>query len=307
MEASSASDPERRRRRRTALVVALVANGAFLVVELVGGLVFGSLALLADAAHMVSDVVALSIALVAFGLAARPASARHTYGLGRADVLAAQLNAVVLLGASGWIAFEAVGRLGDPVSIDGGGVAAVAAAGLAVNLASASLLGRSAGANLNLRAAFWHLMGDALGSVAALVAGVAVLVAGAEWVDPAASLFVTALIVVSAVRLLRDSGRVLLEAVPAGIDVGDVEAALREASGVDGVHHTHVWSLGSEQAALSAHVQLTGVPSLHDAQARGDELKAMLSKRFGIEHATLELECHDCDEDPRFPDAGRAR
>jgi len=297
MGASDAHDPTSRQRRRAALVVALVANGAFLVVELVGGVVFGSLALLADAAHMVSDVVALSIALVAFGLAARPASARHTFGLGRAEVLAAQLNAVVLLGASAWIGFEAIRRLGDPGTVDGAGVTVVAGAGLAINVACAWLLGRSAGRNLNLRAAFWHLMGDALGSVGALVAGLAVLVAGADWVDPAASLFVTALIVVSAVKLLRDTSRVLLEAVPTGIDVREVEAALRSGPGVDGVHHTHVWSLGSEQAALSAHVKLRGVPNLHDAQASGEELKTMLATRFGIEHATLELECHDCDDD----------
>lgn len=299
--------PPDRRRRRSALVVALAANGAFLLVELVGGVVFGSLALLADAAHMLSDVVALSIALLAFGLASRPPSARHTYGLGRAEVLAAQLNAVVLLGASTWIVVVAVGRLAEPGSIDGGGVTVVAGAGLAVNVLSACLLGRSAGANLNLRAAFWHLTSDALGSVAALVAGVAVLVADATWVDPVASLLVTALIVVSAVRLLRDTARVLLEGVPADVDVVEIESELLAARGVNGVHHTHVWSLGSEQAALSTHVQLSGSPSLHDAQLRGDELRAMLAERFGIDHATIELECHECTDDVVFGAEDRAR
>jgi len=288
--------PDRHRRRR-ALILALGANGAFLLVEVVGGVVFGSLALLADAAHMVSDVVALSIALVAFSLVARPPSARHTYGLGRAEVLAAQLNAVVLLGVSVWIVVVAVGRLADPGTVDGGGVTVVAGAGLAVNVVSAWFLGRIAGGNLNLRAAFWHLTSDALGSVAALAAGIAVVVADATWVDPVASLLVTALIVGSAVRLLRDTARVLLEGVPPGVDVTEVESALLATRGVDGVHHTHVWSLDSEQAALSTHVQLSGAPTLHDAQLRGDELKAMLATRFGIEHATIELECHECIDD----------
>jgi len=277
--------------------VALGANGAFLFVELLGGLLFGSLALLADGAHMVSDVVALSIALFAMGLTSRPASARHTYGLGRAEVLAAQVNALVLLAVSAWIAFAAVGRLADPGTVDGAGVTVVAGAGLAVNIGSAWLLGRSAGANLNLRAAFWHLTSDALGSVAALVAGIAVLVAGATWVDPVASLLVTVLILLSAVRLLRDTSRVLLEGVPAGVDLAEIESALLAAGGVDGVHHTHVWSLDSEQAALSTHVQLAGAPSLHDAQIRGDQLRAMLAERFGIGHATIELECHECNDD----------
>jgi len=288
-------DARSRVRRKRALVAALVANGSFLVVEIAGGVAFGSLALLADAAHMLSDVVALSIALVAFALVARPPSSRHTYGFGRTEVLAAQLNAVVLLAASVWIAIEAVRRFGAPGTIEGAGVTVVAAGGLAVNAGAAWLLGRVAGANLNLRAAFWHLVADALGSVGALVAGVAVLVAGATWVDPAASLFVTALIVVSAIRLLRDTSRVLLEATPSTVDVDTIERAMASSAGVESVHHTHIWSLGTESIALSAHVQLDSEPTLHEAQARGDELKELLATRFGIEHATLELECHDCD------------
>jgi cobalt-zinc-cadmium efflux system protein len=170
----------------------------------------------------------------------------------------------------------------------------VAVLGLFVNAGSAAVVARAAGANLNLRGAFWHLAGDALGSLGALVAGLAVVVADATWVDSVASLFIAGLITVSAVVLLRDVGRVLLEGAPAGLRVDDVEGALAAAPRVEAVHHVHVWSLGSETPALSAHVVLAGEPSLHEAQARGDELKAMLAERFGIGHATLELECHDC-------------
>lgn len=280
--------------RRRSLWIALVANAGFLVVEIVAALAFGSLALLADGVHMVSDVAALAIALVAQHLATAPASSRHTYGLVRAEVVGAQVNAFLLLGAAAYVVVEAVGRIGDPGSIDGAGVMVVAAAGLAVNLTSARAISRHAGANLNLRGAFWHLVGDALGSVGALVAGAAVVFFGADWVDPVTSLFIAALVVVSAVVLLRDVGPVLLEGVPSGLHVADVEAALAESHDVDAVHHLHIWSLGSETPALSAHIVLAGEPSLHEAQRRGDELKALLADRFNITHATLELECHDC-------------
>jgi cobalt-zinc-cadmium efflux system protein len=282
--------------RRRALWIALGANAGYLVVQVVAALAFGSLALLADGVHMVSDVAALAIALVAQRVATAAPSPRHTYGLVRAEVIGAQVNALLLLGAAVWIVIEAVQRLGETPDIDGAGVAVVAALGLVVNGGSAWVVARAADANLNLRGAFWHLAGDALGSLGALVAGIAVVVADATWVDGAASIFIAALITVSAVVLLRDVGRVLLEGAPAGLHVDDVERALADAPRVEAVHHVHVWSLGSETPALSAHVVLAGEPTLHEAQARGDELRAMLAERFGIGHATLELECHDCVE-----------
>jgi cobalt-zinc-cadmium efflux system protein len=287
---------EREGQRRRALWIALCANAGYLVLQVVAALAFGSLALLADGVHMVSDVAALAIALVAQRVATAAPSRRHTYGLVRAEVIGAQVNALLLLGAAAWIVIEAVQRLGETPEIDGTGVAVVAALGLAVNGGSAWVVARAADANLNLRGAFWHLAGDALGSLGALVAGIAVAVADATWVDAAASIFIAALIVVSALVLLRDVGRVLLEGAPAGLQVDDVERALADVPRVEAVHHVHVWSLGSETPALSAHVVLAGEPTLHEAQAQGDELRAMLAERFGIGHATLELECHDCVE-----------
>jgi cobalt-zinc-cadmium efflux system protein len=292
--ADGSVDPALEDRRRRSLWLALGANGGFLVVEVLAGVAFGSLALLADAVHMVSDVAALSIALVAAHLATAAPSMRHTYGLVRAEVIGAQVNALLLLGAGAWITVEAIQRLADPTNVDGAGVIVIALLGLAVNGASAWIVARSAGRNLNLRGAFWHLTGDALGSLGALVAGVAVVAFDADWMDPAASLFIAVLIAISAVVLLRDVVRVLLEGAPAGIEVEEVEAALAAAPHVATVHHLHVWSLGSETPALSAHVVLDGEPSLHEAQMYGDELRTLLAERFGIGHATLELECHDC-------------
>jgi cobalt-zinc-cadmium efflux system protein len=279
------------------VLVALGANGAFLVVELVGGFVFGSLALLADATHMVSDVFALAMALAALVIARRPPTARHTYGFGRSEVIAAQFNGVLLIAAAVVIAVEALHRLGDAPAIDAMGVLVVGVLGLLVNAASAAVLARSAHGNLNLRAALWHLVADALGSVAVIVAALGALLFDVEWLDPVASLLIAALVVVGAWRILREATGVLLEAAPAGVDVAEVRAALEAGAGVEAVHDLHVWSLGSEHAALSAHVLLTGPLSLHDAQVNAGALKQVLAERFGIEHATLEVECHACVDD----------
>jgi cobalt-zinc-cadmium efflux system protein len=286
-------------RRSNALVFALVANAAFLVVELVGGLLFGSLSLLADGAHMVSDVVALGLALVAQVVAGRPPTARHTYGFVRAEVLAAQVNGVLLFVGAIWITAEAVQRFADPHRLDPIPVMAVGAAGLVVNIASAAAIGRLAAGNLNLRAATWHLGSDALGSIAVIVAAAGVLVADLDWLDPAASLAIAVLVVIGAWQVLRASMRVLLEAAPSGIDVAAVRDALETEPDVDAVHHLHVWSLASETPALSAHIVLAGDTwTLHDAQERMEALKEMLSRRFGIAHATLEVECHECTTAP---------
>jgi cobalt-zinc-cadmium efflux system protein len=285
---------------RRALLIALVANAAFLVAEIAGGLAFNSLALLADAAHMASDVVGLLIALTALSLVGRPATNRHSFGLKRAEVLGAQVNGLLLVAISGWIIFEAFGRIGATTHIKGGGVVIVASLGLIVNLVSALVLFRARGGSLNMHGAFLHMAGDAAGSVAAIIAGVAVLAWNAAWVDPAASIFVSLLVLWSCWGLLRDTTNVLLEGTPRGIDPDAVRAALDADEAVEAVHHVHLWSLASDEPALSAHIVLTGEVTLHQAQERGDELKAMLAHRFGIGHSTLELECHACDDPEAF-------
>jgi cobalt-zinc-cadmium efflux system protein len=283
--------------RVRALQIALAANGVFFGVQLVAGIVFGSLALIADSAHMASDVVALALALLAQNLVTRPASVRNTYGMQRAEVLAAQANAAVLVLVSGWVVYEAIQRFSNPEPIDGLGVVIVGLLGLAVNAGSAWIIARSSGGNLNLRGAFLHLASDAAGSVGVVIAGLVVMITGAEWVDPLISILISVLVLIAAWQLLRDATRVLLEGAPKGLDVTEVEQALTTADGVEAVHHLHVWSIGSETPALSAHVVLTGDLTLHEAQARGDQLKSELVDKFGIEHATLELECHSCDDD----------
>ena len=292
-------DRSRVRARRTrVLAIVLVANGAIVVAEVVGGVLFGSLALLADAAHAFSDVAGLTIALVAQSLLARPRSARHSYGLQRTEVLGAQANGVILVATSGWIVFEAVRRVGSPHDVSGPGLVAVAALGLIVNLASAALIHREQGNSLNMRAAFLHMVADAAGSLGAVVAGVAVVVWDAGWADPAASIGIAALVLVSAWRLLRETTHVLLEGTPKRLDFAEVAAVIATEPGISGVHHLHLWSLASDTPAMSAHVVVGEDVTMHEAQRRGDAVRAVLAERFGIEHATLELECHACDENP---------
>ncbi len=276
------------------LLVALL-NGGFVAVEVVGGLAFGSLALLADAAHMASDAGGLILALVAQTLVLRPPSGRHTYGLVRSEVLAAQANGLLTGGAGLWVTVEAVRRLGQAPPTEGLGVTLVALVGLAVNLASVRLLFSLRHHNLNMRGAFLHMAADSAGSVAAIVAGLAALVGSAYWVDPLASILIGVLVVWSAWGLLRATTHVLLEGAPGHLDRDQVTAAVLEVPTVVDVHHLHLWFLASDSVALSAHVVLDGEPTLHEAQVVGNRIRDLLHERFDIEHATLELECHRCE------------
>ena len=300
---TTAASPSARQR---ALTLALVANAVLLVVELIAAVAFGSLALLADGAHLATDVLALMLSLVALIVSARPASARTTYGWERAEVLAALINAALLVAASAWIVWEAIGRFSDPHQVDGVGMAVVGTIALVVNAGSAIAVARVSGQNLNLRGAVLHLASDALGSLGVIIAGVIVATTDTTWIDPAISLAITALVLVATWTLVRDAVSVLLERAPRGVDTTAIEAALRAQPEIEAVHHLHVWSLGSESAALSVHVVLTGEPSLHDAQLIGNRLREFVSTEFGIDHTTIELECHDCADTVHGSEGSRA-
>jgi cobalt-zinc-cadmium efflux system protein len=282
--------------RTSALVVAIGANTLLLVVQVVVAVAVGSLALAADSLHNASDVVALVIALIGQVLVTRPPNTRRTYGYGRAEVLAALLNSAVLLAITGWVVVEAVGRLGDPHDVQAGPLFVVGVLGVAVNGLSAWYLSRS-GSSLNIRAAFWHLAGDALGSFGVVVAAVAIAVWGAEWADPVASILISVLVLWAVVGVLRESIGVLLEAAPRGVDTEEVTRALESMPGVTGVHHVHLWSLDSETPALTAHLQIGHGSDLHAAQVLADAASAEVRERFGIVHTTFQTEC-DCVEAP---------
>lgn len=272
---------------RRALSIALGLTTSFMLVEVVAGLWSGSLALLADAGHMLNDAAALGLGLLITWIAARPPTAKHTFGYRRAEVVGALVNAVALGIAGILIVTEAIERLGAPPHVRGAGMLATAVVGLLVNLASAWVLSRHGGGSINVRAALFHVLSDALGSVAAIVAGALVLGPGWDLADPIASLLIAVFILWGAYRLLRDTTHVLMEGAPGNVDVQVLEATIRETEGVDGVHDLHVWSLVPGETLLSAHVVLR--PGAHGTDvARLVGLR--LAQRHGIQHATIQPE-----------------
>jgi len=282
---------ERGSRERRALLAALIANAALLVIEAAGGLVFGSLVLLADAGHLLADVSALGVSAAVLGLARRRPTARHTFGFERAEVLAAQVNALLLVAVMAWIAQDAVRRLAAPPPVRAGGMLAVAITALAVNGASSVMLARAAGRSLNMRGAWIHLAVDAAGSLTAVAAAAVMLGWGLRSADPVASLVTAVLAAWAVYGLIRDTTHVLMEGAPRGLDPEQVLRALLEHRHVVSVHHLHLWCLASDVPALSAHVVLAGNPSVADAQRCASALRAVLADRFGIVNVTLELEC----------------
>ena len=268
----------------------LALTGGYLLVELLGGALTGSLALLADAAHMGTDVFGLALALFAVWLGARAPTPGRTYGAARAEILAAAVNAAVLVAAAGAILHEAWRRLQAPPEVQSLPMLAVAAVGLAVNLVGVGLLRGGAGESLNVAGAFQEVLADLLGSLAALAAGATMLLTGWWYADPLCSVAVALLVLPRTWRLLREAVHVLLEGTPAGVDLAAVRAALRAVPGVRAVHDLHVWSITSGSAALSAHVLLDGDPGGAARARLLSALGALLRERFGLAHTTLQLE-----------------
>jgi len=271
-------------RRALAIAVALVAG--FAGVEVVAGVAADSIALLADAAHMFSDSLALGLALFAAWLAQRPATPDRSFGWRRAEVLAALANALVLVVLGGWIVWEAVGRLSDPPGVTGGWVLAAGIGGLLVNLAAARVL-HGAGSGLNVRAAMLHVLADLASSAGVVLAGIVVLTTGWEYADPIAGLVIGVLVIASTFRVLRETLGVLLEKAPAGMDTRAVGAAMASTEGVVGVHDLHLWTITSGFPALSAHVLVAAGADCHAIRR---ELEVLLRNRFELTHTTLQVE-----------------
>jgi len=282
-------------RRRLGLALALAA--AYLVAEVVGGWWTGSLALLADAGHMASDVAALSLALFAAWVASRPADDRWTYGRARAEILAALAQGVALVAVSLLIAAEAVARIGAPRPVLGGGVLAIATGGLIVNLLALRILGHDHETSLNVRGAWLHVLSDTLGSVGAMLAGLLIWQFGWLWADPAASLAIAALVLFSAWHLIREAVDVLMEAAPRHLEVDDVRRDLASLPDVRSVHDLHVWTLGQGRVALSCHLV---VARIERAQSLLTDAYGLLGARHGIDHATIQVEPESlADASPR--------
>jgi cobalt-zinc-cadmium efflux system protein len=281
--------------------IALALNAGLVIVQAGFAAAAHSTGLLADAGHNLVDAGGLGLSLVAVRLALRPPSAARTYGNHRATILAALVNASLVAVVTVLIVIESVHRFGHPEPIRAGIVVVVASLGLVVN-GIAMLVLRDRSRDLNVRAAVLHMGGDALASLAVVLAAAILLVEpSATWLDPVSALVVAAIIVVQATRVLVGSVAILLESTPADLDLSELTTAMSEVPGVGEVHDLHVWSLSSEMRVLSAHLVLTGHPTLEEAQQVGDRVKVTIAAPFGISHSTLELECERCNDEVDDP------
>jgi cobalt-zinc-cadmium efflux system protein len=272
---------------RGRLWIALALILGFMAVEVVAGILASSLALLSDAAHMLTDAGAIALALVAARLAARPPAGGYTFGLKRAEILSAQLNGATLLALAAVILYEGIRRLFEPPDVEGATVLVVAIAGIVVNVAATAVLAGADRRSLNVEGAFQHVLTDLFAFIATAVAGVVVLTTGFTRADGIAALLVAALMIRSGWALLRDSGRVLLEAAPKDLDPNEIGRTLAAQDHVVEVHDLHVWEVTSGMPSLSAHVT---VRAGCDTQTHRRKLAEMLRERFGIDHTTLQVE-----------------
>jgi cobalt-zinc-cadmium efflux system protein len=274
------------------LKIALCLTFVYMIAEAIGGWFTNSLALIADAGHMLTDVAALALTLFAIWFAARPATSKKTYGYYRLEILAAFVNGIALVLLSIWIIYEAVERWQNPPSVAGTELIIIASGGLIVNIIAAYLLNSDHKHDLNIRGAFLHVVGDLLGSVAAIIAGVLITAFGFVWADAVGSILISAIIILGAWRLILDSVNVLLEGTPRHISLAAVESTILDTPGVGGVHDLHVWTISSGLEALSAHIS-------HDESIRHSDLLAVVRKKlhdqFGIDHLTIQMETLDLE------------
>ncbi len=277
------------------LLLVLALTLAFMLVEAVGGLISGSLALIADAGHMLTDAGALGLTLLSAWIALRPATHSKTYGYQRWEILAALVNGAALFGIAGWVVVEAIQRIQRPQPIEAGLFLVIAAAGLVVNLISLGILHGIKDGNLNTRGAYLHVLGDALGSLGALGAAAIIATTGWTLADPIISIALSLLILVGAWRLLRESTDILLESVPGHVSMVDVQNCMLAVPGVTAVHDLHVWAVSSGMVAMSGHAI---VPNLDDHPTVLERIRAEVS-RLGIGHVTIQLEVHHECEEPR--------
>ena len=270
-----------------ALLLTLGLTATYTLAEVIGGLLTGSLALLADAGHMLSDTGSLAVALGAIWLAKRPATPARSFGFKRAEILAALFNGVTLVAISIWIFIEAAQRFSDPPDVLGGWMLAIAIGGLLINLAGALILARGDRGSLNLQAALRHVVADVLGSLGVIAAAIVILLTGWLYADPLISVLIGILVAASSWGVLRESVSILLEATPKGIDAEDVQARMGSIAGVTNVHDLHIWTITSGFPALAAHVL---VERGEDCHAKRRELERLLEREYEIDHTTLQVD-----------------
>lgn len=280
-----------------AFVIGIILNFLFVIIEVIAGLSIHSLSLLSDAGHNLADVASLGMSLIAFRLLKVKPNEKYTYGYKKTTVLVALLNAVILLISIGAISYEAIQRLLNPQPLPGKTISIVAAIGIAINALTALLFFRSKENDLNIKSAFLHLMADAIVSAGLVVGGIIIFYMGLYWIDPALSIVIAAVILISTWHLLRDSLRLSLDAVPEGIDLHQVQGHVSKIPGVRGFHHIHIWALSTTENALTGHVVVSKDTDMNDLEKIKHEIKHALL-HLNIQHATLEIETENspCEE-----------
>jgi len=281
-------------RNRRVLWIAIGVTGAVMIVEVIGGFLSNSLALLSDAGHMLTDVMSLGLSLFALKLAMRPPSSTRTYGLYRMEILAALVNGTALIFIAGYILYEAYHRFGSSEFVDSRTMLMVAAVGFVANGIAALAMMRSSKESLNIRGAYLHILGDTLSSVGVIIGGVIILLTGWYAVDPIISVVICLVILRGAFVLVKDSVNILLEAVPKGVGLEEIEKAVRSIPGVNDLHHVHLWTITSGIHALSAHVLVDDVLMSRAGQILRD-INQLLMERFQIAHTTIQFECENCE------------
>lgn len=277
-----------------ALKISLSIVLVVMVAEFAGGIISGSLALIGDAGHMLVDALALSLSLFAITIARRPASASRTYGYHRIEIMAALANGVILIVVAGYIFYEAYQRFTSPPEVQAPLMLIVAVIGLVANIVGLLLLSKSSHGSLNVKAAFWHIIGDTISSVGVIIAGIIILVAGWTIVDPIIAVIIGAIILWGAVRIVREAADILMESVPRHVDLDRVVSTIRQVDGVNDVGDIHAWTITSGIYALSAHLLIQDRMVSHAAEIL-DEVNHKLEHDFRIMHTTLQLECEKCD------------
>jgi len=275
------------------LLIALLLTGTFLIAEVVGSFVFNSLALLSDAGHMLTDVAALTIALLAIRIGARPADDQRTFGYRRFEILAAAFNALLLFAVAIYVLFEAVNRFRDPEPVQSTGMLVVAVIGLVINLVSMRLLMSGKDRSLNLKGAYLEVWADMLGSIGVIAGALVIRFTGISWIDPIVAVGIGLWVLPRTWILLRDTANVLLEGVPRGLSLADVRATILRVDGVRGAHDLHVWSITSDSMSCSVHIMVDGDAN---AEAIRGQVAAKLAQAFAIEHATIQTETSPCSE-----------
>lgn len=275
------------------LAIALSFTTVFLVAELVGALVFDSLALLSDAAHMFTDSAALAIALAAVKIGQRPPDDKRTFGYRRFEILAAAFNAILLFAVAGYVLFEGITRFFDPRPVESVGMLIVATIGLVVNLISMRVLAGGKDDSLNVKGAYLEVWADMLGSLGVIAAAIAIYLTGYNWIDPVVAIAIGLWVLPRTWSLLRDTTHILLQGVPRGFDLNAIRAAMGEVAGVTGVHDLHLWSVAGDDASLTAHV---AVADGRDAETTRRAVTEMLEARFDIQHATIQTETEPCGD-----------